>query len=93
MDSSPCMFRVKMQYFPYLQFIFIFPGTKKETSFDDDLSLSRDYLLKLQSPNVNVPVATAGSYLTTDKLNSIISFLDEVEKVEEDVRSEVLRVS
>ena len=32
------------------------------------------------------------SLLSDDKLKSIMSFLDEVEKVEEDVRSEVMRV-
>ena len=52
--------------------------------------LSLDNLTKLQVPDV---VPTASSYLTADKLQNILTFLDDVEKVEEDVRTEVLRES
>lgn len=39
------------------------------------------------------PEVAPGSYLSAHKLQNIMSFLDEVEKIEEEVRSEVMSVS
>jgi len=39
------------------------------------------------------PIIGSSTLLTADKLQSIMSFLDEVEQTEDDIRSEVTRVS
>ena len=63
---------------------------KNNNNVPHEATLSLDNLTKLQVPDV---VPTASSYLTADKLQNILTFLDDVEKVEEDVRTEVLRES